>query len=460
MLIFFVFTYLILQLGIGYYVSKKIKTSDDYFLAGRNLSAPLVIFSLFATWFGSETCIGTAGAVYEHGLSGTRSDPIGYAICLFLVGLLLATKLWNKKTTTLGDFYHQRFGKSVEYVSLAILIPSSLMWAAAQIRAFGQVLTTIAPINVEMGIIFAVCFVMLYTSMGGLLGDIYTDFLQGIMIIIGLIVTLVYTFYLHPDALDYFSQMPESRFTFAQPGENFFQRIDRFAIPIIGSLITQELTSRILAAKSAHIAKTSAYFAAGLYLLVGSIPVILGLIGPYIYPDLADSEQFLLKFSQSILPNFLYVIFAGAILSAILSTVDSIFLAISVMISKNIVYPLLKKPSEKQKVFLGRSIVITAGLVALILALRSGSIMDLVEEASAFGSSGLTAMTLLGLFTTFGGAASALGALFVGIAVSLCTSSFFPLISEESISSPYIFSFFLAIIVYVALGFLKKFVSK
>jgi SSS family solute:Na+ symporter len=460
MLIFFVFLYLLLQLGIGYYVSKKIKTSDDYFLAGRNLSAPLVIFSLFATWFGSETCIGTAGAVYEHGLSGSRADPIGYAICLFLVGLLLAGKLWSKKTTTLGDFYHQRFGKSVEYVSLAILIPSSLMWAAAQIRAFGQVLTTIAPINVEIGIVFAVCFVMLYTSMGGLLGDIYTDFLQGIMIILGLIITLVMTLYLHPEWLQYFSQAPVARFSFAQEGESLLERIDRFAIPIIGSLITQELTSRILAAKSVKVAKTSAYLAAILYLIIGSIPVFLGFIGPSIFPNLVDSEQFLLKFSQSILPDFLYVIFAGAILSAILSTVDSIFLAISVMISKNMVYPLLKRPSEKQKVLLGRSITIASGFVALMLALRSDGIMDLVEEASAFGSSGLTAMTLFGLYTTWGGAAAALGALMVGILVSLLTSSFLPILSSELIPSPYIASFVLAILVYVIISLFEAKIKK
>lgn len=460
MMMYFVFLYLVLQLGISYYVSLKIKTSEDYFLAGRKLGTPLVAFSLFATWFGSETCIGTAGAVYQYGLSGSRSDPIGYTICLSLVGLLLADKLWNKKTTTLGDFYHQRFGRSVELLGLSVLIPSSLMWGAAQIRAFGQVLTTLAPIEVEIGIIFAVCFVMLYTSMGGLLGDIYTDLLQGIMIIIGLIVTLLMTIYLYPNFLDFFQQMPQHRFNFTMPNENIFQRIDRFAIPIIGSLITQELTSRVLAAKSVKVAKRSAYLAAILYILIGTIPVFLGFIGPHIFPNLVDSEQFLLKFSQSILPPFIYVIFAGAILSAILSTVDSIFLAVSVMLSKNILYPLLKRPSEKQKILLGRIIVIISAFITMILAMKSDGIMELVEEASAFGSSGLTAMTFFGLYTSFGGVYSALGALLTGIIVSLCTSSFFPYISPEIIPSPYIFSFLLAIVVYIIIALIQKGILK
>lgn len=460
MLIFFVFAYLLLQLLIGLYVGKKIKSTDDYFLAGRNLGAPLVVFSLFATWFGSETCIGTAGAVYEDGLSGSRADPIGYALCLFFIGLFLAAKLWNKNTSTLGDFYHNRFGKSVEYLSLLVLIPTSLMWSAAQIRAFGQVLTTIAPVNIEIGIIFSVVFVMLYTSIGGLLGDIYTDFIQGIMIILGLILTLVITFTIHPEAITYLSNMPMERLAFSKPDESLLQRIDRFAIPIIGSLITQELVSRVLAAKNIKIARNSAYIAAGLYLLVGTIPVILGLVGPYLHPNLEDSEQFLLSFAKSTLPDILYVIFAGAILSAILSTVDSIFLAVSALLSKNLFYPMMKNKTEKRKILVGRFIVILSGFVSMVMALNSEGIMELVEEASSFGSSGLTVMTIIGLYSSLGSSLAAIGALLVGIVISLCTSSFLPLISEELVPSPYLLSFFLALFTYIVIALGEKFLSK
>lgn len=85
----FIIVYLLLQVLIGYLVSRSIRSEGDYFLGGRRLGGLLVSFSRFATWFGAETCIGSSAAVYERGLSGSRADPFGYSACLLLLGLLL-----------------------------------------------------------------------------------------------------------------------------------------------------------------------------------------------------------------------------------------------------------------------------------------------------------------------------------------------------------------------------------
>jgi Na+/proline symporter len=69
--------YVLGMLVIGFYVSRRIKNDDDYFLAGRSLGPFLATFSIFATWFGAETCIGTAGAVYRSGLNSVHADPLG-----------------------------------------------------------------------------------------------------------------------------------------------------------------------------------------------------------------------------------------------------------------------------------------------------------------------------------------------------------------------------------------------
>jgi Na+/proline symporter len=120
--------YLLLQLLIGYYISKKIQNESDYLVAGRNLPMWVVALSLYATWFGAETCIGSSAEVYLHGLSGSRADPLGYSLCLFFAGFLLAKKIWNKKYFTLADFYKDRFGEKTEKLSLWILSISSLVW--------------------------------------------------------------------------------------------------------------------------------------------------------------------------------------------------------------------------------------------------------------------------------------------------------------------------------------------
>ena len=97
-----VIAYLVIQFGIGIYVSRRIRTESDYIVAGRRLGYGLATFTIFATWFGAETTIGSAGAVYQSGLSGATSDPFGYAVCLFLMGLIFAVPLWRMKLTTLA----------------------------------------------------------------------------------------------------------------------------------------------------------------------------------------------------------------------------------------------------------------------------------------------------------------------------------------------------------------------
>ena len=129
--------YILVQLAIGIIVSRRIRTEDDYLVAGRSLGPVLATFTIFATWFGAETCIGAAGAVYERGLSGGSADPFGYAICIFAMGLVFAVPLWRLRLTTLGDLFRIHYARSVEGLAILLMVPTSLLWAAAQVRAFG-----------------------------------------------------------------------------------------------------------------------------------------------------------------------------------------------------------------------------------------------------------------------------------------------------------------------------------
>jgi Na+/proline symporter len=133
-----ILVYVLAQLGIGWWVARRIRTEDDYLVAGRNMGYGLAIFTIFATWFGAETCVSAAGAIYESGLSGGSADPFGYAVCLFLMGLVFAVPLWKRRLTTMGDLFRQRFSPAVERLAVLLMVPTSLFWAAAQIRSSGQ----------------------------------------------------------------------------------------------------------------------------------------------------------------------------------------------------------------------------------------------------------------------------------------------------------------------------------
>ena len=85
--------FLALQLAIGAWISRRISTEADYLVAGRKLGYTLTTFSIFATWFGAETVIGSAGSVHAEGLSLASAEPFGYGLCLVLTGALLARPL-------------------------------------------------------------------------------------------------------------------------------------------------------------------------------------------------------------------------------------------------------------------------------------------------------------------------------------------------------------------------------
>ena len=445
----FILVYLVFQLIIGIVVSKKIKSEDDFLLAGRAMPTWLLAFSLFATWFGAETCIGTSAAVYEEGLAGSRADPFGYSLCLFLMGIFLAKKLWSGGHTTLADFYSNRYGHLVEKISVWVILPSSLIWGAAQIRAFGQIIASTSDLHVHMTMTIAFIFVVVYTLLGGLLGDILTDLIQGIIIIIGLVFLLYIVYDKNPDILNIIASQPE-RLTFKGSDETFFQRIDRWMIPIFGSLVTQELISRILSAKNANIAKNSAFVSGGIYIIFGSIPVLIGLIGPYVMPNLEDKEQFLILFAKNYMPTILFPIFIGALISAILATIDSILLAASALVSHNIIVPMFKIKNEKQKLFMARFTLVLCGFVAYVIALFSDGVYELVEMASSFGTAGILVITLAGLWSQWGGKFAASATLIVGI---LCMP-----ISEHllELQAPFLVTVVCCLFAFISVGWWER----
>ena len=175
----------------GVWVSRRIATEDDYLVGGRRFGYTLATFSIFATWFGAETVIGSAGEVYSGGLSLASAEPFGYALCLILMGALLAKPLWNRGLTTLADLYRSRFGVGIERLAAIVLIPTSVLWAAAQVRAFGSVIALVGEINLTVGIGVAAVFTIAYTTFGGLLADAVTDVLQGVVLVAGLLLLLV-----------------------------------------------------------------------------------------------------------------------------------------------------------------------------------------------------------------------------------------------------------------------------
>jgi Na+/proline symporter len=440
--------YMVVQFAIGVWVSRRIRTESDYLLAGRRLGYTLATFSIFATWFGAETLVGSGGRAYSEGISLTSAEPFGYGLCLILMGLIFAGPLWRRRMTTLADLFRERFSITVERTAAVILIPSSILWAAAQVHAFGQVLSTSSgALDPNLAITIAAGFTILYTAFGGLLADAINDVIQGVVVVVGLFVLL-------GAVLLYSGPMlgPEQSDVMVQevaPAASWLVLVEEWSIPVFGSVIATELIGRIIATRTARVAQGASIMAGAAYILVGSIPLVIAVTARSLGLQVADAEQAIPAVAREVLPTIGYALFAGALISAILSTVDSTLLVSASLLSHNLVVPVARVTNERTKVKIARAGVLCFGALAYLLALRAEGVFELVEQASAFGSAGVLVTVSFGLFTRWGGPHTALVTLLGGLAIYLWGS-------YSGFAYPYLASLATSLMIYLVGGLIER----
>jgi Na+/proline symporter len=409
--------YVLAQFAVGAWVSRRITNEADYILAGRRLGTGLVVFSVFATYFGAEAIVASGGAVYEKGLSGALVDPFGYAGAIVLVGLFFARSLWSRGLTTFADLFRKRYSEGVEWLVVIVLLPGSIIWAAAQVRAFGQVLSANSALGLTTAITLAAMLVAGYSVVGGLLADAVTDTIQGVAVVAGLLILAAVVVSGMGGLGTAVAQIEPARLVPIDREESLLVTLEHLAVPVCGTVVAVELISRFLGARTAQIATSGTVIGGAVYLVVGAIPVLLGLLGPQLGLNVADAEQFVPKLAEQHLVGPVYVVFVGAIVSAILSAVHAALHAPASQLSHNIVVRAVPGLSEGGKLWSVRLTVLGLSVVAFLIAITSEGIHELVETASAFGSAGVFVATLFALFSRFGGPASAYASILAGMLV-------------------------------------------
>jgi Na+/proline symporter len=389
----------------------------DYILAGRRLGTGLVTFSVFATYFGAEAIVASGGAVYEKGLNGALVDPFGYAAAIVIVGIFFARALWSRGLTTFADLFRERYSPGVERLVVIMLLPGSIIWAAAQIRAFGQVMDANSGMGLKTAIVLAAVLVGAYSVVGGLLADAVTDVIQGAVVLLGLVILGAIVVWQVGGVPAAVAQLEPDQLKLYDTDEGLLGLLEKMAIPICGTIVAVELISRFLGARTADVAATGTAAAGVIYLTIGTVPVFLGLMGSHLLPNVPDPEQIVARLAESYLPGLLYIVFVGAIISAILSVVHSALHAPAAQISHNIVVRLIPGLSDRTRLWAVRLTVLALSIVAFGISFTSEGIHELVETASAFGSAGVFVATLFALFTHFGGPASAYASVAAGMLV-------------------------------------------
>jgi Na+/proline symporter len=410
--------YLVLTLLVGAFASRLVKGSNDFVLAGRSLPLFLSASALFATWFGSETIFGASSIYLEEGLQGVIEDPFGGALCLVLFGMFFLRPMYRMGVLTIGDVFKKIYGKRIEFTATVFLVPIYFGYVAAQFVAMSLVFGAVTDLTLIEGIL------VFYTFLGGMWAISITDFIQTLMIVIGLIaVTVLVTRDAGGVGL-ILEQAPEGSFQFL-PDAGFTSWVNYFGAWIIlglGSIPSQDIYQRVMSAKSEIVAVRSTYLAGGFYVTFGLLPLFIALAAQVMYPELyLENKQMLLPamvLAHSNLP--IQIIFFGALISAIMSTASSGLLAPAALISENLIRPLFKgKLSDAHLLWILRANIVLVAMVSIYMASQDSNIYELVASASILLLVSLFAPLTAGLYWKKASPVGAVSSMIFGMLVYL-----------------------------------------
>ena len=430
MLLTLVIAYLLVTIAIGLVAAKRVKTSADFAIAGRHLPLAMIVTTTFATWFGAETVLGIPAKFVNSGLNGVVEDPFGAGSCLILVGLFFAGKLYRMNLLTISDYYRERYGRSVEVICSIIIMVSYLGWVSAQVTALGLVFNLLSGgvISMPWGMTIGVVSVLAYTLFGGMWSVAITDFMQMIILVVGLAVLAVYAGD-QAGGADKVIALAVSQDLFKFLPEPNMKDILFFlaaAITIMfGSIPQQDVFQRVMSANSLNAATKGPIIGGICYILFAFVPMFLVVSALIIMPEQAaqlieeDPQKVLPTLVMTQMPFVMQVLFFGALLSAIKSCASATLLAPSVTFTENIWRQFFPHQGDKQSLLAMRVTVLVFSALVLLYAIQmqGSSIYEMVSGAYQVTLVGAFIPLLFGLYWA---KATTQGAIF-SIALGLST---------------------------------------
>ncbi len=415
--------YVGLIFALAVFAKKKVRNETDFLAAGRRLSTFFASATLFATWFGAGTLLTATDAIYSQGLKITALEPFGAGSCLLIAGIFFAKPLWRMKILTVPDLFGIKFGKKAETFCALLLVPGYFGWIAVQIAALSGIVHLFFGISVTLAMIIVTLFATLLACLGGMWSVTLTDSVQ--MVFVGLVICMLA--YVVTEALGHGhiseglfqlvqeARAPEEFEKFRQNSAELLSYLNVFAIASLGNLPGQDLAQRIFSAKSEQTAQRSCIIAGIFYIFLGSISILLGVAARALLPEQINHSVVPLLAKQLLSPG-MTVLLVLAILSIILSTMDSAMLATSSIISHNLVKRYWRMPGISG-VAICRVCIVLVALSSLLLAFIGENAYALLEQSYAVTLAGLFVPFTLGLYMKKGNEIAAIVSMATGMGV-------------------------------------------
>jgi sodium/proline symporter len=424
------FVYFILLLGIGFYFCRKSTSIEDYLLGGRGMGAWVTALSAQASDMSGWLLMGLPGAIYLAGISN-----IWIAVGLF-IGTVLNWKLISARlriytqktnTITLPCFFEKRFGDPtglLRIISAIIILIFFTIYASAQLVAAGKLFESTFGIQYKIAVIIGAGIIIIYTFLGGFLAVCWTDLFQGSLMVLALIIVPVAA-YFNVGGIDAIREaMTHSQKSLLPQGNGVtFLMITSMMAWGLGYFGQPHILVRFMSAKSLGKLTESMTIAIIWVFLSLAGAIVIGLIGIGMFDNLnardGEHEKVFIYMINKVMHPWLAGIMLAAILSAIMSTIDSQLLVSSSALTEDFYQKAINKNASQQEVvFIGRICVIIISTIALVLALRPDETI-LMIVAYAWGGFGAAfgPLILFGLFCRKTTWPSALAGMVIGTVV-------------------------------------------
>jgi len=423
--------YFVFLLGIGFYFYRKNVSIEDYLLGGRGMGAWVTALSAQASDMSGWLLMGLPGAIYLGG-----GGKVWIAIGVFM-GTVLNWKLVSRRlrvytqktnTITLPCFFEERFGDPtglLRVVSAIIILIFFTIYASSGLVAAGKLFESTFGVSYKAAVIVGSAIIIAYTFLGGFLAVCWTDLFQGMLMVIALIIVPVVG-YIKVGGAEVINEAM------------VWKGIQRSLVPaergVLSALLIisaigwgrgyfgqPHILARFMSVKSIGKLAVSMTIAIVWVLLSLGGAVVVGFVGIGMFDNLAGGEEekvFIYMISKLFNP-WLGGVMLAAILSAIMSTIDSQLLVSSSALTEDFYQKVIRKnATEKENIFVGRICVIIISFIALVLALRpSDTILGIVAYAWGGFGAAFGPLVLFGLFSRRTSWQAALAGMVVGTVV-------------------------------------------
>jgi len=370
-----------IMLWIGYIVSRSTHSPTDFFLANRSLKAWVTAVSSTASSESAWAVLGTVGLAYKDGLSALWFFPgclLGYGLNWFFVAERLRKYSREKKIITIPDYLETHFTDNthlIRIISVIIIFACMMAYIAAQFLAIGKTFDAIFDIPHLVSIPIGGTIIIIYTMMGGFRAVAWTDFIQGLIMVVGLVVLSLAAVI----ELGGFSVIAQK---VNEAAPTALTLMGGKTIPVfLGSMVgllgiglgypgQPHVITRYMAAKDSKTIKKGMWIAFGWGTLMYSSAILLGICGQVLFPGLADAEHLFPIAAENLLPVFFTAIVLTGVLAAIMSTISSQIIVAASAIAHDIYSKVIHVSlTSSQIIKISRLTIFAIGLGAMLVAL-------------------------------------------------------------------------------------------